>query len=262
MTNRRQFMAGLPVAAAAGITAGFYTTPGNSKERADEARKAAISKLREAKATLHPNEMPVLCNPINSGGVINSAVNDSFPNVMMVNQDGLGMSFYEGFIENKVVMMHFMSLKDEEHFPITRRMADVVAELGDKVGRDVFVYSISRDPEHDTPARMQAYAQELGAPKGWHFLTGTPQHCADLAFRMYRMSHSTLPGTRKVDVVFYGNGSAGLWGSFPWDIRADDAASRVAWVMPQPTPQVGEKLRRAGPRVFDMKDTRNHNREV
>jgi hypothetical protein len=65
-----------------------------------------------------------------------------------------------------------------------------------------------------------------------------------------------------VDVVFYGNGSAGLWGSFPWDIRADDAANRVTWVMPQAAPKVGEKLRRAGPRVFDMKDTRNHNREV
>ena len=225
MTNRRQFLAGLPVAAAAGMTAGFYTTPGNSKERADEARKAALAKLRDTKTNLHPNDMPVLCNPVNSGGA-------------------------------------FMSLNDEGHFPITRRMADVVAELGDKVGRDVFVYSISRDPEHDTPARMQAYASELGAPKGWHFLTGTPQHCADLAFRMYRMSHSTLPGKRKVDVVFYGNGSAGLWGSFPWDIRADDAANRVTWVMPQAAPKVGEKLRRAGPRVFDLKDTRNHNREV
>ncbi|WP_297774238.1 SCO family protein [uncultured Roseovarius sp.] len=262
MTNRRQFMTGLPVAAAAGVTAGFYTTPGSSKERADEARKAALAKVREANASLHPNEMPALCNPVNSGGVIDSAVNDSFPNVMMVNQDGLGMSFYEGFIENKVVMLHFMSLKDEAHFPITRNLSKVVAELGDKVGRDVFVYSISRDPLHDTPALMQAYAQELGAPKGWHFLTGTPQHCADLAFRMYRMSHSTLPGKRKVDVVFYGNGSAGLWGSFPWDVQPDDAANRVTWVMPQKTPEPGEKLRRAGPRVFSMNDRQNHNREV
>ena len=68
MTNRRQFLAGLPVAAAAGMTAGFYTTPGNSKERADEARKAALAKLRDTKTNLHPNDMPVLCNPVNSGG--------------------------------------------------------------------------------------------------------------------------------------------------------------------------------------------------
>lgn len=258
MTNRRQFMAALPVAAAAG----FYTTPGSSKERAAAAAEEARSSLRAAAASSHPNDTPILCNPIDSGGVIDSAVNDSFPNVMMVNQDGLGMAFYEGFIENKVVMMHFMSLRDEGQFPITRQVSKVVAELGDKVGRDVFVYSITRDPEHDTPSRMQAYARELGAPQGWHFLTGTPQHCADLAFRMYRMSHSTLPGERKVDVVFYGNGNAGLWGTFPWDIQPDDAANRVTWVMPQATPEPGERLRRAGPRVFNMRDTQNHNREI
>lgn len=262
MTNRRQFMASLPIAAAAGLTAGFYTTPGSSKERA----AAAVAEAREAArlriAAAGPNSNPILCNPINSGGVIDPALRDSFPNVMMVNQDGLGMSFYEGFIEKKVVMLHFMSLADEAHLPITRNMSKVVKELGDKVGRDVFVYSITRDPTNDTPERMQAYARELNAPEGWHFLTGTPQHCADLAFRMYRMSHATLPGKRVVDVVFYGNGSAGLWGSFPYDIQADDAANRVTWVMPQPMPAPGEKLRRAGPRVFDLNDPRNHNREV
>lgn len=262
MTNRRQFMAGLPVAAAAGLTAGFYTTPGSSSERAAAAAAEAREAARQRAIAAGPNGNPILCTPINSGGVIDPALRDSFPNVMMVNQDGLGMSFYEGFVENKVVMLHFMSLRDEAHLPITRRMADVVAELGDKVGRDVFVYSITRDPDHDTPARMAAYARELEAPQGWHFLTGTPQHCADLAFRMYRMPHSTLPGRRKVDVVFYGNGSAGLWGTFPWDIRADDAANRITWVMPRPAHQPGERLRRAGPRVFDLNDPRNHNREV
>ena len=262
MTNRRQFMASLPVAAAAGATAGFYTTPGNSQERAAAAAAEARARLRDAAAQAHPNDTPILCNPVESGGVINPNLRDSFPNVMMVNQDGLGMAFYEGFIENKVVMMHFMSLQDESHLPITRRVADIVHALGDKVGREVFVYSITRDPEQDTPSRMAAYARELNASEGWHFLTGTPQHCADLAFRMYRMSHATLPGRRKVDVVFYGNGKAGLWGTFPWDIRADDAAERVGWVMPGRAPAPGDKPRRAGPRVFDPADPRNHNREA
>jgi len=258
MTNRRQFLTGLPVAAAVGFT----TTAGSSSERAAAAAAEARARLRNAATGIGPNDTPILCNTIDSGGVIDQNVRDSFPNVMMVNQDGLGMSFYEGFIENKVVMMHFMSLRDEQQLPITRNIAKVVHELGDKVGRDVFVYSITRDPKHDTPSRMAAYARELNAPKGWHFLTGTPQHCADLAFRMYRMSHATLPGKRKVDVVFYGNGKAGLWGTFPYDIRPDDAAERVTWVMPQPALQPGEKLRRAGPRVFDRTDPRNHNREV
>ena len=259
MTNRRQFLTGIPVAAAVGFT----TTAGNSSERAAyeraAAKKAAAGRL--AVNAPGPNGTALLCNPIDSGGVIDISQRDAFPNVMMANQNGLGMAFYEGFIENKVVMMHFMSLKDEEHFPITRQVGKVVAELGDKVGKDVHVYSITRDPEHDTAERLSAFAKELGAPAGWQFLTGTKQHCADLAFRMYRMGHSTQPGKRKVDVVFYGNGAAGLWGAFPHDIRPDDAANRLSWIIPQPMPKDG-KLRRAGPRVFNLKDTHNHNREV
>lgn len=262
MTNRRQFMASLPVAAAAGMTAGFYTTPGNSQERAAAAAAEARANLGKTPEELSAYDTEMLCNPIKSGGVIDADVKNAFPNVMMVNQDGLGMSFYEGFIENKIVMMHFMSLRDEESFPITRWVGDIVQRLGDKVGRDVFVYSITRDPAHDTPSRLAAYARELGAPEGWHFLTGTPQHCADLAFRMYRMPHATLPGPRKAEVVFYGNGSANLWGSLPYGIEIADAAERITWVMPGQVPQPGEAPRRAGPRVFDLADSRNHNREA
>ena len=66
MTNRRQFMASLPVAAAAGATAGFYTTPGNSQERAAAAASEARARLREAAAGVNPNDTPILCNPIDS----------------------------------------------------------------------------------------------------------------------------------------------------------------------------------------------------
>ena len=259
MTNRRQFLTGLPVAAAVG----FSTTAGSSAERAAAEKSAAqkAAEIRAIAATRGPNDAAVLCTPVDSGGVIDISQRDAFPNVMMVNQDGLGMSFYEGFIENKIVMMHFMSIRDEEHFPITHFVRDVVAELGSKVGREVQVYSITRDPVHDTPERLAEFAKDIGARKGWQFLTGSQGHCSDLAFRMYRMGHSTLPGKRKVDVVFYGNGSVGLWGAFPYGIQPDDAASRISWVMPQAMPADG-KMRRAGPRVFNMSDTQNHNREV
>jgi len=266
MTDRRQFLTGLPAAAAAGLAVGFTTTPGSSAERA-AAERAAATAARAARSAADfpapgPLDAPVVCNPVASGGVIDTARRDAFPHVLMTNQNGLGMPFYEGYIRDRVVMMHFMSIREEAHFPATKFVSDVVAELGDRVGREVHVYSITRDPGHDTPARLAAFAQSFGAPAGWQFLTSSREHCADLAFRMYRMGHSALPSaTRKIDVVFYGNGGIGLWGAFPTGIRPDDAAGRIAWVMPG-RPGATDRPRRAGPRVFERRSPQNHNREI
>jgi hypothetical protein len=257
MTNRRQFLTTIPVAAALG----FVTTPGSSAERAVkeiEAAKAAQGNLKFCEPG--PNDAPALCNPIPSHGVIDTARNDAFPRIEMTNQDGVTEPFYEGFVKDRIVVMNFMSIREERDFQATGWLARVVGELGDKVGRDVHVYSVSRDPEYDTPARLKAFAASFDAPEGWQFLTSSKKQSSDLAFRMYRMGHSSMTAKRKVDVVFYGNGGVGLWGAFPIGIQPEDAAGRVAWVMPQ---QVTEgKHHRAGPRIFEMNDRRNHNREV
>lgn len=255
MTSRRNFLAALPVAAA-GL--GFTTTRGTSQERAAAEIAAAKARLAAAQS---PFDMPALCNPVASGGVIDPALRDAFPHVAMTNQHGLSMAFYEGFIENRVVLMNFMSIDDEAQFPVTKWLAGVVRELGDRVGRDVHVYSITRDPERDTVSRMAAFAAEFDAPAGWQFLTGSQQHCSDLAFRMYRMGHGSLKGARKVDIAFYGNGAVGLWGTMPVGIRPDDAAGRIDWIRPA-RPAVAGALRRAGPRPFDPSETLNHNREI
>lgn len=250
MTDRRKFLSGLPVTAVA-LAAGA----GAAEKTPAEAPKPV--QVREPK----PWEPPVLCQPVNSGNVIDPKVNDSFPNVAVTNQHGLTVPFYEAFIRDRIAVVSFMSIGDEPDLGATATMSKIVAALGERVGRDVFVYSITRDPLHDTPERLAEFAARFDAPEGWHFLTASPQHCADLAFRMYRMGHSTLPGPRKVDVVFYGNGKAGLWGAFPLAIQPEDAAERIVSLMPRPRRADG-KLRRAGPRKFAYRDDYNHNREI
>jgi len=257
MTNRRQFLAGVPAAAAA---VGFSTTPGSSAERAAAEIAAARARLAAERAP-SPLDAAVLCNPVPSGGVIDTSKRDAFPHVAMTNQNGFTMPFYEGYIAGKVVLMNFMSIRDEEHFPVTSWMARVVAELGDRLGRDVQVYSITRDPDHDTVSRMAAFAASFDAPEGWQFLTGSRQHCSDLTFRMYRKGHASLPGPRKVDIAFYGHGGIGVWGTMPVGIRPDDAAGRLEWVTPRPLASLAAP-RRAGPRIFDPESPLNHNREI
>ena len=57
------------------------------------------------------------------------------------------------------------------------------AELGERMGRDVYLLSISVDPANDTPpARLKEYAARFKAGPGWFFLTGKPEN-VELALR-------------------------------------------------------------------------------
>jgi protein SCO1 len=43
--------------------------------------------------------------------------------------------------------------------------------LGDRLGKEVFMYSITLDPKNDTPEVLKAYAERFGVKSGWTFLT-------------------------------------------------------------------------------------------
>jgi len=43
----------------------------------------------------------------------------------------------------------------------TARLMKVKRILGDRVGRDVFLYSITIDPERDTPEVLKEYAEKF-----------------------------------------------------------------------------------------------------
>src|SRR5256885_5402595 len=45
----------------------------------------------------------------------------------------------------------------------TAKLSQVQRILGDRVGKDIFFYSISIDPKHDTPAALKSYAARFHA---------------------------------------------------------------------------------------------------
>lgn len=99
---------------------------------------------------------------------------DYFPNVPLVNQDGKTVRLYDDLLKDKKVLVDFVFERCEQSCPLdTAKMARVQKLFGDRVGRDIFIYSITMDPEHDTPAVLKDYAQRYGAGPGWQFLTGT-----------------------------------------------------------------------------------------
>lgn len=96
-----------------------------------------------------------------------------FPNVRLTSHRGETVRFFDDLIAGKVVAINFIYTTCPDTCPLeTARLLEVANILGDRVGKDVFFYSITIDPEVDTPAVLAAYAESWKAGDGWTFLTG------------------------------------------------------------------------------------------
>src|SRR5688572_12333874 len=84
---------------------------------------------------------------------------DYFPKVSVVTQDGKTLRFYDDLIKDKIFVISFLFTTCRDICPLaTARLAELQEKLGDSMGRDIFFYSISIDPENDTPERLKEYA--------------------------------------------------------------------------------------------------------
>ncbi|HET9594385.1 MAG TPA: SCO family protein [Anaeromyxobacteraceae bacterium] len=100
---------------------------------------------------------------------------DYFPNVSLTTQDGKVVRLYDDLLKDKVVAIDLIYTHCHFACPLeTARLAEVQRLLGDRVGKEIFFYSITLDPKRDTPAALKAYAERYRAGPGWVFLTGSP----------------------------------------------------------------------------------------
>ena len=96
-----------------------------------------------------------------------------FPNVILTTQDGKKVHFYDDVLKGKSVVIDMIYTSCGFACPLeTARLVQVQKMLGDRVGKDIFFYSITIDPEHDTPKVLKAYAEKYHVGPGWTFLTG------------------------------------------------------------------------------------------
>ncbi|NOT23886.1 MAG: c-type cytochrome [Nitrospiraceae bacterium] len=132
-----------------------------------------------------------------------------FPNVPLVTQDGQTVKLYDDLIKDKIVLINFIYAGCKEVCPlVTARMAQVQQALGDHVGRDIFLYSISLDPVHDTPDVLKQHAKAFHAGPGWLFLTGKPE---DIAIVRHKLGDRGKGLSDHSNGAMAGNGATGDW---------------------------------------------------
>ncbi|MCE9521365.1 MAG: SCO family protein [Alphaproteobacteria bacterium] len=137
---------------------------------------------------------------------------DYFPNVVLTDQDGKKAHFYDDLIRDKIVSINFVYTTCRDICPAdTARLLRVQELLGEKVGRDVFMYSISIEPEKDTPAALKRYMHTFGVKPGWRFLTGAK---ADIELLQRKLGMRAFDPDKPQDhdtSVMVGNEKIGQW---------------------------------------------------
>ena len=135
-----------------------------------------------------------------------------FPNVELTTQNGDRVHFYD-LIKGRTVAIELIYTSCQFACPLeTARLAQVQKLLGNRMGKDIFFYSISIDPAHDTPAVMKAFAEKFHAGPGWTFLTGKAD---DIELLSRKLGLYSAPNPANQDghtpAVLLGNEATGQW---------------------------------------------------
>ena len=102
-----------------------------------------------------------------------AAAEGRIPDVEVLDQDGRRFRFYTDLVRGRIVTLNFMFTSCGETCPlVTQNLGQVQDILGARVGRDIFMYSLTLQPEVDTPEVLRDYAESYGVKPGWRFLTG------------------------------------------------------------------------------------------
>jgi len=94
------------------------------------------------------------------------------PDVTLVDMTGTAVALRSVLNHAGPVLLQFIFTTCPTTCPV---LSEVFAAAQDTLGpelHNVRMVSISIDPEHDTPARLQEYAQRFRAKQQWRFLTG------------------------------------------------------------------------------------------
>ena len=140
---------------------------------------------------------------------------DALPNVIVQTQDGKRVRFYDDLIKGKVVLINFMFTSCTTQCPLTTaNLVKVEEALGEDLGRDVAMISITVDPAVDTPAVLKRYSQRYHTKAGWYFVTGSGKDI-DLIRRRLGGLDNTGDKTQHTGIVIYGNETTGQWAATP-----------------------------------------------
>jgi len=133
----------------------------------------------------------------------------TIPDLPVVTQGGDEVRFYSDLVEDRVVAMNFIFTTCRTICPpLGANFGKLQDLLGERVGRDVRLISVSVDPVTDTPERLKAWGELFGAGPGWTLVTGSKSEVTQL---LKSLQVFTPDINDHSPVVLVGNAATGDW---------------------------------------------------
>ena len=146
---------------------------------------------------------------VDPSGPAGSPAERYFSDVELISQDGQKVRFYSDVLKNKVVVINtFFTTCTNICPPMNRNFEKIQEALGDRLGKDAFLISITVDPETDTPTRLKEYSRRFHARPGWLFLTGKKEN---VDWALYKLGQYVETKDDHTNIFIIGNEPKGLW---------------------------------------------------
>lgn len=132
-----------------------------------------------------------------------------FTELELVDQNGKPVRFYSDVLQGKTVVINTFFTRCTGICPVMNStFAKIQDAFGDRLGKDLFMVSISVDPEYDTPERLREYAKNFKASPGWIFLTGKREN---VEAALLKLGHAVEAKESHKAVFLIGNEPRGYW---------------------------------------------------
>jgi protein SCO1/2 len=155
------------------------------------------------------------------------------PNLPLISHEGKRLMFYDDLVKGKVVSLNFFFANCDEICPlVTANLVRVQKILGDKLGRDIHMYSFTLKPEEDNVGVIRDYRKKFGA--AWPFFTAKPADMEKLRVAIgftYPDPVIDKDTTQHIGNVRYGNEPLMYWSACPGMAHAKFIAEAFEWVM-------------------------------
>jgi protein SCO1/2 len=141
----------------------------------------------------------------------NKVVRKIIPDVELLSQDGKKIHFYEDLLKGKTVVVSFIYTTCGSVCPMLgENLAKLQGLLGDRLGKNIQLISISTDPVTDTPERLKTWAKMFGENPGWTLITGQR---ADINKLLIALAGYIVDKGMHDPVILIGNQDKGIWKS-------------------------------------------------
>lgn len=136
-------------------------------------------------------------------------IKPAIPDSEVFDQNGKRLRFYTDLIKGKVVVINFIFTSCGYICPMQgTSFSNLQTALGERLGRDTHLISVSTDPLVDTPQKLKEWGDRFGAKPGWTLVTGEKKQMDKL---LLALTGDTARIGEHSPIAVIGKDDKGIW---------------------------------------------------